>query len=86
MTRELKAWLPWLTIAAIGLVQACATSKPASKPERQDCTREAAAEIAAACFLRVKTECVEKGIPQEECPAIKECDAAADKRAEECRR
>ena len=64
---------------------ACATSKPASKPERQGCTPEAATEIAAACFLRVKTECVDKGIPKEECTVIAECDAAADKRAEECR-
>jgi len=80
-----RALLYWPILASGCWVAGCATSKPAAKPERQECTTEAAAEIAAACYLRVKTECVDKGVAKEDCVALKECDDQADKRLEECR-
>lgn len=77
-----------LAFAALCLV-CCATSKPPAKPEakpeRVECTTEAEAKRAAACYLRVKTECVDKGVPKEDCQALKDCNKAADARLEECR-
>jgi hypothetical protein len=81
MMKKLKLLVRLLPLAfAVG----CA-SKEAKAPERKDCTPEAAVELAAACYMRVKTECVEKGVPKEECIAIEQCDEAADARLKECR-
>lgn len=60
---------------------ACASNIPPPKP---GCDDASAAQIAALCFARVKTECVDKGVPEAECGIIKACDEEADNRQKEC--
>lgn len=65
---------------AICLVLVGCTAQPPKPP----CDEATAAQMAAACALRVETECVAKGIPEDQCTVIDECDTAAEKRQNEC--
>ena len=65
--------------ALLALVGAACASQP-----EPPCDSATAAGMAAACTLRVQTECVERGVPREECKLIDECDRAARERTERC--
>lgn len=49
------------------------------------CDAATARQIEMSCFARVQTECVDKGVPEGSCEAIKECAALADARHERCK-
>ena len=53
-------------------------------PLKPPCDEATAMKMAAVCAARVQTECVDKGIPEDQCAALIECDDAADKRQNEC--
>lgn len=72
--------LVFLALLALG----CPTKgEPAKSPDKK-CETQTAGEIAAECALRVKTECVDKGVAKEDCEVLKECRERADSRYEEC--
>lgn len=62
------------------LVLACGCSSELPPP----CDSATAAAIAAACALRVQTECVDKGVAEADCTAIADCDQAAADRTKGC--
>jgi hypothetical protein len=66
---------------ALALLVACG-----GKPQvvAAPCDEGTAAQLAALCGARVELECIQKGIAEELCPVVKECDEAADKRQAEC--
>lgn len=71
-----------LLAGALSLSQtSCGGSIPPPKP---GCDDDSAAQIAALCFSRVQTECVNRGIPEEECGIIAACDEEAANRKKEC--
>lgn len=61
------------------ILVACAASQ-----EKPPCDEATAAAMAAKCAVRAELECVQKGISEEDCPVVKECNEAADKRQKEC--
>lgn len=63
------------------LAISCAATIPPPKP---GCDDASAARIAALCYARVQAECVNRGVPEEECGVIKACDEEADARQKEC--
>ena len=65
---------------ALCLVLVACTEQPPKAP----CDEATALQIAAACALRVQTECVDKHVPEDQCAALQECDDQADKRQAEC--
>jgi hypothetical protein len=69
----IKFGLVWM------LMNACAAT-----PSKPPCDEETAASMMIRCAVRSELECAQKGIAEEDCPAVKECDAAADKRQAEC--
>lgn len=48
------------------------------------CDAATARQMEMSCFARVQTECVDKGVPEEQCGVIAECDALADARKNRC--
>lgn len=69
---------------AIGLLALLTGCSAASSQMPAPCDDATAAKMAALCGARVQLECVQKGIAEELCPVIKECDEAAQKRETEC--
>ncbi len=72
-----------LLLFVAALFAAC-ESHGCSSERRPPCDAATAAAMASSCAARVQTECVAKGVPQEECTVIAECDKAADDRAAFC--
>lgn len=67
MTQELRVWTACLTLSAIGLAQACATSKPA-KSSNPQCTDQQLAKIEAAYVAEASQACAGKTF--DDCPAL----------------
>jgi hypothetical protein len=65
-------------VAALGIVGCSST------PAKPPCDPATAARLAAVCVLDVQTECVDRGVPEEDCIPLKECQLAADERQREC--
>jgi len=65
MTQEFRVWAFALGLTAIGLVQACATSKPAKSPE---CGDEQLAKIEAAFVAEATAAC--SGKTYDNCPQL----------------
>lgn len=55
-----------------------------SAPLKPPCDDATAGQIAAVCAFRVQTECVDRGIPEDACEPLKECNEKADKRQAGC--
>jgi hypothetical protein len=62
----------------LSLVLGCSTELP------PPCDSSTAAAMAAACALKVQTECVDKGIAEADCTQIATCDKAAADRTAGC--
>ena len=75
MLRRILRSLRWPT-----LVLACGCSSELPPP----CDSGTAAAIASACAVRVQVECVDKGIAEADCQAIKDCDLTAANRTKGC--
>ncbi len=67
-----------LMVVAIAGIIACASELP------PPCDSGTAAAMAATCSARVQVECVDKGVPPDQCAALEECDKAADDRQTKC--
>jgi hypothetical protein len=62
------------------LVLACGCSSELPPP----CDSGTALAMKVACFARVQTECVDKGIAEADCTVIGDCDKAAADRFNGC--
>lgn len=60
----------------------CSSASPVGPP----CDAATLAGIVAECATRVEIDCVQKDVPEEQCEALKECDARIDARTKECGR
>lgn len=79
MTSELRVWLWCGALSGVGCVQvACSSQLP------PPCDSATASEMAAQCAIQVQLECVDKGITEDDCEVVKECDKAAHDRTVSC--
>jgi len=87
LTHELlKAYKGGPGPVVLALLLVVPLSACSAAPPKPPCDPATLAGIVAECTTRIELECVSKGVPEEECVALKECDARLDARAEECRK
>lgn len=53
-------------------------------PLKPPCDEATALQMGAVCAFRVQTECLDHGVPENECEAVRECDEKADARQRKC--
>jgi hypothetical protein len=67
-----------LALLCVAIILGCSSELP------PPCDSGTAAAMKVTCALKVQTECVDKGIAEADCQAIKQCDKAAADRTAGC--